>query len=119
MSNVEATKKAYAAFSAGDLETVLSILDDDTEWFLPGHHPRRIRTPSRCVQLPRRQNRQSPELRGHCHAGTDLRHEVVEAPEPRAGTSTGGPGVRRAWSFGCRTRPPVSRLGRESDDATA
>lgn len=37
MSNVEATKKAYAAFSAGDLETVLSILDDDTEWFLPGN----------------------------------------------------------------------------------
>ena len=37
MSNVEATKKAYAAFSEGDLETVLSILDDDTESFLPGN----------------------------------------------------------------------------------
>lgn len=37
MPNVEATKKAYAAFSAGDLETVLSILDDDTEWSLPGN----------------------------------------------------------------------------------
>jgi ketosteroid isomerase-like protein len=35
--NVETSKKGYAAFAAGDLETVLSILDDDTEWFLPGN----------------------------------------------------------------------------------
>jgi uncharacterized protein len=35
--NVEATKKAYAAFSAGDVETVVSYWDDDLEWFIPGN----------------------------------------------------------------------------------
>jgi uncharacterized protein len=35
--NVETSKKGYTAFAAGDLETVLSILDDDTEWVVPGN----------------------------------------------------------------------------------
>ena len=123
--NVETAKKGYAAFAAGDLETVLSIFDDDIEFVLPGNSavsgtyrgkaevteffarlaeqsltttPSRFladgdvvvvltqvtaggesRTPSRCVDLPRRQSRQSPELGGHCDAGTGLRHEVVGA----------------------------------------
>ena len=112
--NVETCKKGYAAFAAGDVETVMSLYDDDVEWVVPGnstisgtyrgkagvtelfakagravlydnaqpfprrrrcrghphpsHRRRRIRTPSRCGHLPRRQNRQNPELRGHCHA---------------------------------------------------
>jgi uncharacterized protein len=35
--NIEATKKAYAAFSASDVETVLSNFDDDIEWWLAGN----------------------------------------------------------------------------------
>ena len=35
--NVETAKKGYAAFAAGDLETVLSIFDDSVEWSLPGN----------------------------------------------------------------------------------
>ena len=35
--NVEVAKKAYAAFGAGDLETVLSTFDDNVEFFLPGN----------------------------------------------------------------------------------
>ena len=37
MPNVEDNQEGTAAFSAGDLETVLSILDDDTERFLTGN----------------------------------------------------------------------------------
>ena len=35
--NVETAKKGYAAFAAGDLETVLSNFDDDVEWVVPGN----------------------------------------------------------------------------------
>jgi hypothetical protein len=35
--NVEIAKKAYAAFAAGDLETVLSTFDDNVEFFLAGN----------------------------------------------------------------------------------
>jgi ketosteroid isomerase-like protein len=34
--NIEATKKGYAAFNAGDLETALSVFDDAVEWTIPG-----------------------------------------------------------------------------------
>ncbi len=34
--NVESTKKGYAAFAAGDLETALSVMDDSIEWWLAG-----------------------------------------------------------------------------------
>ena len=111
--NVETCKKGYAAFAAGDVETVMSLYDDDVEWVVPGnstvsgtyrgkaaltelfaklaeqsvtttpsrfladgdvvvphtsHRRRRIRAASRCGHLPRRQNRQRTEPRGHCHA---------------------------------------------------
>jgi uncharacterized protein len=35
--NTETAKKGYAAFAAGDLETVLSLLDDSVEWIVPGN----------------------------------------------------------------------------------
>ena len=35
--NVENAKKAYDAFAAGDLETVLSTFDDDVEFVVPGN----------------------------------------------------------------------------------
>ena len=35
--NIETAKKGYAAFAAGDLETVLSLLDDSIEWILLGN----------------------------------------------------------------------------------
>ena len=35
--NVETAKKGYAAFAEGDLETVLSLYDDDVEFVLPGN----------------------------------------------------------------------------------
>ena len=35
--NVELAKKSYGAFAAGDLETVLSLFDDNVEFFLPGN----------------------------------------------------------------------------------
>lgn len=34
--NKEVVKKAYAAFAAGDIETVLSLFDDNIEWVEPG-----------------------------------------------------------------------------------
>jgi ketosteroid isomerase-like protein len=34
--NIETIKRGYAAFSAGDLETVMSLFDDDVEWVQPG-----------------------------------------------------------------------------------
>jgi uncharacterized protein len=34
--NKELIKRGYEAFSAGDLETVLSLFDDDIEWVQPG-----------------------------------------------------------------------------------
>jgi ketosteroid isomerase-like protein len=34
--NIEIIKRGYAAFSAGDLETVMSLFDDDVEWVQPG-----------------------------------------------------------------------------------
>ncbi|OBI40389.1 DUF4440 domain-containing protein [Mycobacterium kyorinense] len=34
--NIETTKKGYAAFSAGDLESALGIFDDAAEWTLTG-----------------------------------------------------------------------------------
>jgi hypothetical protein len=33
--NVEIAKKAYEAFAAGDLETVLSTFDDNVEFVIP------------------------------------------------------------------------------------
>ena len=35
--NVETCKKGYAAFGAGDIETVISLYDDDVEWVVPGN----------------------------------------------------------------------------------
>ena len=35
--NVETCKKGYAAYVAGDLETVLSLMDDDAEFVAPGN----------------------------------------------------------------------------------
>jgi len=35
--NVETVKKAYAAFSAGDLETALGTVADNIEWVVPGN----------------------------------------------------------------------------------
>ena len=35
--NVETCKKGYAAFAAGDLETVMSYYDDDVELVVPGN----------------------------------------------------------------------------------
>ena len=34
--NVEVIKKGYEAFSSGDIETVMSLFDDDIEWVQPG-----------------------------------------------------------------------------------
>lgn len=34
--NVDLVKKGYAAFSAGDVETVMSLYDDNVEWVQPG-----------------------------------------------------------------------------------
>ncbi|MCW2663140.1 MAG: ketosteroid isomerase-like protein [Mycobacterium sp.] len=34
--NVELVKKGYEAFSAGDIETVMSLYDDNIEWVQPG-----------------------------------------------------------------------------------
>ena len=35
--NVETAKKGYAAYAAGDLETALSVMDDDIEFVVPGN----------------------------------------------------------------------------------
>lgn len=34
--NKELVKKGYAAFAAGDVDTVMSLFDDDVEWVQPG-----------------------------------------------------------------------------------
>ncbi len=34
--NIELVKKGYEAFSAGDVETVMSLFDDSIEWVQPG-----------------------------------------------------------------------------------
>jgi ketosteroid isomerase-like protein len=35
--NIELIKKGYAAFAAGDAETVMSLFDDNVEWVQPGN----------------------------------------------------------------------------------
>jgi uncharacterized protein len=35
--NVESTKTAYAAFTAGDVETAMANIADDIEWIVPGN----------------------------------------------------------------------------------
>jgi hypothetical protein len=34
--NVELIKKGYEAFAAGDIDSVMSLFDDDIEWVQPG-----------------------------------------------------------------------------------
>jgi uncharacterized protein len=34
--NIELIKKGYEAFTAGDIETVMSLYDDNIEWVQPG-----------------------------------------------------------------------------------
>ena len=34
--NVQASKQAYEDFGKGDLEAVMSVIDDDVEWIVPG-----------------------------------------------------------------------------------
>lgn len=34
--NIELVKKGYEAFSAGDVDTVMSLFDDNIEWIQPG-----------------------------------------------------------------------------------
>jgi ketosteroid isomerase-like protein len=34
--NIEHVKKGYEAFSAGDIETLMTLLDDNIEWVHPG-----------------------------------------------------------------------------------
>jgi ketosteroid isomerase-like protein len=36
VQNIDVAKKAYEAFATADLETVLSLLDDNIEWTNPG-----------------------------------------------------------------------------------
>lgn len=36
-SNIDLIKKGYAAFTAGDIETVMSLYDDNIEWVQPGN----------------------------------------------------------------------------------
>ncbi|KUI23182.1 DUF4440 domain-containing protein [Mycobacterium sp. IS-1496] len=35
--NIENVKRGYDAFSAGDVETVMSLFDDNIEWVQPGN----------------------------------------------------------------------------------
>ena len=35
--NIETTKKGYAAFNAGDIETALSVFGDTVEWTISGN----------------------------------------------------------------------------------
>ena len=35
--NIEVVKRGYEAFASGDLETVMSLYDDNIEWTQPGH----------------------------------------------------------------------------------
>ncbi|OBA98779.1 DUF4440 domain-containing protein [Mycobacteriaceae bacterium 1482268.1] len=35
-NNKELVKKGYAAFAAGDIQTVMDVFDDDIEWVQPG-----------------------------------------------------------------------------------
>jgi uncharacterized protein len=35
-TNIELIKKGYEAFSAGDVDTVMSLFDDNIEWVQPG-----------------------------------------------------------------------------------
>ncbi|OBK72975.1 nuclear transport factor 2 family protein [Mycobacterium sp. 1274761.0] len=35
-NNKELVKKGYAAFAAGDVQTVMDLFDDDIEWVQPG-----------------------------------------------------------------------------------
>ena len=35
--NIEATKKAYAAFASGDVAAAMEPLDDQIEWVVPGN----------------------------------------------------------------------------------
>jgi len=35
-TNKELVKKGYAAFAAGDVQTVMDLFDDDVEWVQPG-----------------------------------------------------------------------------------
>jgi ketosteroid isomerase-like protein len=34
--NIEAIRKGYAAFAAGDVDTLMNLFDDDIEWVQPG-----------------------------------------------------------------------------------
>jgi uncharacterized protein len=34
--NIDVIKRGYEAFSSGDVETMMSLLDDDIEWVQPG-----------------------------------------------------------------------------------
>jgi uncharacterized protein len=34
--NIELVKKGYAAFAAGDVETLMNLFDDNIEWVQPG-----------------------------------------------------------------------------------
>ena len=34
--NMQASKQAYEDFGKGDLEAVMSVIDDDVEWIVPG-----------------------------------------------------------------------------------
>ncbi len=34
--NIDTIRRGYEAFAAGDMETVLSLFDDDVEWVQPG-----------------------------------------------------------------------------------
>jgi uncharacterized protein len=38
-SNVEIVKQVYAAFGAGDLQTLLGLLGRDVDWSIPGSAP--------------------------------------------------------------------------------
>lgn len=38
-SNADLIQRGYQAFGAGDLDTVLGILDPEVAWHVPGHSP--------------------------------------------------------------------------------
>ncbi|MEU4704623.1 nuclear transport factor 2 family protein [Nonomuraea dietziae] len=39
MNKIEAIEHFFAAYAARDLDGMRSVLADDIEWVIPGHHP--------------------------------------------------------------------------------
>jgi len=106
--NIEVVKKGIEAFSTGDIDTMMSLFDDNIEWVQPGdsaisgtYHGKGELGDACAPDLPRRRRHGDRAQRNDCWQRNKRSRAGVDPPGRQDST---GPGVPRYGDGGARLR---------------